>query len=187
VALYVANHGWHTGLVFRRADIPPSIDWPELALFPEGDWLEIGWGDAGFYMADRITSGLAVRAIFWPTPSVLHVVAFDGHPAWYFEGSEIVRVDVSTEGFDALLRGLIESFDRKNPAEMADDLGPGLYGRSRFYRARGNYWLFNTCNHWTAEAIRDAGCPITPFYSITAGNVMWQTGRFGERVAQEDR
>jgi len=49
-------------------------------------------------------------------------------------------------------------------------LGPGLYGRSRFYASRERFHLFKTCNVWVATALREAGLPVTP--SINAGALM---------------
>jgi uncharacterized protein (TIGR02117 family) len=187
IPILVVSHGWHTGVALERDAIPRALAWPELDSLPESEWLEVGWGDEGFYRAERVSSGLAVRAIFWPTPSVLHVVAFDGPPTRFFAGSGIVRVDLSPAGYEALLRAIGDSFARTRQADgvdRAENLGPGLYGASRFFRARGSYWLFRTCNHWTARTIRAAGCPITPFYGFSAGNVMGQAEGFGERIAE---
>ena len=39
-----------------------------------------------------------------------------------------------------------------------------------------------TCNKWVAQALRSAGCPITPFYALTADNVIYQVAKFGTVV-----
>lgn len=57
-------------------------------------------------------------------------------------------------------------------AQPAAPLGPGLYGDSRFYPARERFHLFNTCNVWTARALRAAGLPFAP--AVTAEGVMAQ-------------
>ena len=61
-------------------------------------------------------------------------------------------------------------------------LGPGQAPVSRFYPARERYYLWRTCNTWTARALRAAGVPITPLYAITAGNVMYQARQSGEEA-----
>jgi hypothetical protein len=38
------SHGWHTGLVIRRADIPEGI-WPEPHHYADPAYVEVGWGD----------------------------------------------------------------------------------------------------------------------------------------------
>jgi hypothetical protein len=60
-------------------------------------------------------------------------------------------------------------------------LGSGLYGDSRFYPARETFHLFNTCNVWTARALRSAGLPVRD--AITTEGLMAQVRRLG-RVVQ---
>ena len=63
-------------------------------------------------------------------------------------------------------------------------LGQGQYANSRFYAARGKYSLLQTCNTWTARALRSAGLPITSLYAVSAGNVMAQTRPLGRRISE---
>ncbi len=44
--------------------------------------------------------------------------------------------------------------------------------------ARGTCNLFKTCHVWTARAPRSGGCPLTPFVSVTAGDVIDQATAF---------
>ena len=65
---------------------------------------------------------------------------------------------------------------------MNQQLGPGLYGKSRFYLSRETYHAFNTCNVWTARVLRDAGCPITPATTLTVDSLMVKAARFGKVI-----
>jgi uncharacterized protein (TIGR02117 family) len=169
-AIYVVDHGLHTGLVVRRADVPADL-WSERQDLADAEYLEIGWGDREFYQAPKATLGLALKALFWPTSSVIHVVAFDQPPDIMFLGREIVRIRVSAPEMAELSRFVADTYARDTLGRVIP-LGPGLYGASRFYLARGQYSLLNTCNHWTARALRAAGCSTTPWYAFTAGHVM---------------
>ncbi|HET8578830.1 MAG TPA: DUF2459 domain-containing protein [Methylomirabilota bacterium] len=180
--IYLVGHGWHAGLVIARADIPDAL-WPRHRDFPQGRWLEIGWGDRDFYQSPDPSLGLALRAAFVSRGSVLHVAGFDPEPAEYFPHAEILAIDLSPRGLEALLRFVEESHARGADGRPLP-LGPGLYPNSGFYTALGRYHLFQTCNNWTAEALRAAGCPITPAYAIGVGNLMLQAescGRWLER------
>jgi hypothetical protein len=75
--IYVINHGWHTGIAVRRADIREGA-WPEPVDLADSEYVEVGWGNREFYMAPEGTLGLALKAVLWPSPAVLHVVGFDG-------------------------------------------------------------------------------------------------------------
>lgn len=178
--VYLVDHGWHTGIVVKRADIPPNL-WPESADFPAARFLEVGWGNREFYQARRPTLGLALRAAILPSASVLHVVAFDAPVEAYFPEGEIIEVALSGSGFDELSRFLHASYARDGAGRTVK-LGPSLYGHGAFYVATGRYHLLNNCNHWTARALRAAGSPIEPGSALTAAGVMTQARRFGRVI-----
>ena len=176
--VYVVNHGWHTGLVVATDDLAPSAR-PAHTLFDQAEYVELGWGDEGFYRTDGITAGLVVRAVFVPTKTVLHTVAIDEDIASYFSGSGIIKVELSDEGLHRMNNFISASYQQDEQGQPVD-LGPGLYGASRYYRAKGHYYFPNTCNKWTARALRSAGCPISTFYAVRAQNVFRQASAFGE-------
>ncbi|HLE45114.1 MAG TPA: DUF2459 domain-containing protein, partial [Methylomirabilota bacterium] len=84
--VHIVGHGWHTGLVIRRADIPEAT-WPEHQNFADAEYVEVGWGDRDFYQAEQVSLGAALKAGLWPTEGVLHVVGVTAPPARYFGGS----------------------------------------------------------------------------------------------------
>jgi len=174
------SHGWHTGIVIRRTDLPAAV-WPESKDFPDAEYLEVGWGDRDYYQSREPDAWITLKAALWPTPSVLHIVGFSGPVASYFPHSEVVELTLSPRSFEHLSGFVHGSFDR-NGAARSSRLGPGLYGYSAFYPARGKFHLFNTCNVWTARVLRAAGLPVTPSYAITTDNVMSQARPFGKTI-----
>ena len=177
--VYVTGHGWHTGLVLRTEDVPPSI-LPEVLDFQGTELVEFGWGDEGFYRAKKITPGLVAKAALLPTPSVLHLAGFNGQVEDFFTASDLIELSLDDAQFEELCKFLSASFDRT--AEVPDNLGQGLYGRSRFYRANGSYYFPKTCNVWTARALKAAGLPTRPTSSMTAESVLRQARRIGRDV-----
>jgi len=178
--VYLVSHGWHTGIVVRRVDLPAAI-WPESADFPGAEYLEVGWGDRDYYQSREPDLWLTLKAVFWPTPSVLHIAAFSGPVASYFPRSEVVELELSQRGFERL-SGFVHRRFHRNSAARSARLGPGLYGQSAFYPAREKFHLFNTCNVWTARVLRAAGLPVTPFFAITTDSVMSQARPFGKTI-----
>ncbi len=71
----------------------------------------------------------------------------------------MVRIELSQEGFARLLDRLEASFA---PATPLQDLGPGLYGPSLFFRGADTFHIFNVCNHWVARLLSAAGLPTAP-------------------------
>jgi uncharacterized protein (TIGR02117 family) len=168
--IHVLNHGWHTGVVIPATVLQSRLA-PLAARFPRASYLEIGWGDAGFYQAKEITSALTLRAIFWPTDSVVHVVGFDLPPAHYFPDSESIPLCLKPEQMALLLQFISDSFALSAEGSL-QSLDKGIYGDSQFYRGEGDYSLFNTCNTWTAKGLKSAGLDLCPTFKLTASSVL---------------
>ncbi|MGH7276990.1 MAG: DUF2459 domain-containing protein, partial [Candidatus Rokuibacteriota bacterium] len=151
-------------------------------------FVEVGWGERDFYMAPAGTSGMALRAAVLPGSSVLHIAGFGGPVERYFAASEVVEITLSRRGLEKLAAFIGDAY-ATDEAGAVIRLGPGQYPQSRFYLARETYHALKTCNTWTAKALRAAGCPITPFYALTAGNVIYQATELcgGTRVGPRAR
>lgn len=173
VPIFLVSNGFHSGLVLPRPELLSAAGRdgrPAAAAvatrFGHYDWVEVGWGDARFYR-DEATPGaidyrLGLRALFTPgNASVAHVVGIAGDPRIPFGRIDVVAIGLSPEGFGRLVARLDATFDTEDGGRP-EVLGPGLYGPSLFYRARGTFSLFNLCNHWTARLLDAAGLPVTP-------------------------
>jgi len=178
--IYLVSHGWHAGIVVRRMDIPAGI-WPQQNEFPQAEYLEVGWGDKDYYMTPQPHLGITLKAGLLPTASVLHIVGFNGPVTHYFPHSEVIRIDLSVAGFERLC-SYIESSYAGDAAGESQPLGPALYGNGRFYLSRETYHAFNTCNVWTARALRAAGCPLTPATTLTVDTLMARAAALGNIV-----
>lgn len=175
--IYLVSHGWHAGIVVKRTDIPAGI-LSHHNEFPAAEYLELGWGDRDYYMTPNPGLGITLKAGLLPTASVLQVVGFPGPVTDYFPRSEVVRIDLSETGFQRLCRYLENSYARDETG-LIQPLGPSLYGDGQFYLSRETYHAFNTCNAWTARALRAAGCPITPAANLRVETLMTNVARFG--------
>jgi uncharacterized protein (TIGR02117 family) len=185
--VFVVSHGYHAGIALPRArvaDVSGARGYKALSAvasrFGPYEWLEIGWGDEGFYTSvptmGSLTVLMAARALLRPgNPSVLHVVGLLDHPRMEFPDSEIVPVALSEAGFVLLLKRLEASY-----APGPQELGHGLYGPSLFYRAVGTFHLFRVCNHWLADLLDAAGVPTAPVPATLPGGLMldlrWRSG-----------
>ena len=168
--VYVVNHGWHTGFVVHASKIQKEI--PELKLrFGNAPYIEFGWGDNEFYQAEEITSGIALKAIFLPTDSVVHAVALTLRVDKYFKHSEVEKFCLEDSELKSLVDFISNSFYRDESGDILK-MNPGIYGDSQFYKAKGDFHIFNTCNKWTAKGLESAGMKISPTFKLTAGSIM---------------
>jgi len=132
-------------------------------------------------MTPKPNLGITLKAGLLPTASVLHVVGFRGPVTDYFPRSEVIRIDLSEAGFQRLCRYLENSYARDETG-LSQPLGPSLYGDGQFYLSRETYHAFNTCNAWTARALREAGCPITPAANLRVKTLMTNVAKFGTMI-----
>ena len=177
IIIYLVSHGWHAGIVVKRANIPAGI-WPQHNDFPDAEYLEVGWGDKDYYMTPSPHMGITLKAGLLPTASVLHIVGFNGSVTRYFAHSEVIRVELSESGFQRFCSYLENSY-ALDEAGRSQPLGPSLYGAGQFYLSRESYHAFNTCNVWTARGLREAGCPITPAENLSIDTLMTTVAKFG--------
>ena len=184
IPVYLVSHGWHTSLSFPTSEIAPN-DWPAGAEFKASPWFDVGWGSAEFFQADEITAGIALRAFFVPSPSVLHVARLGKDPEATFIGQKFVRFDLDRAAFQALVHHVSDTvaLDRDGKPQTT---GKGDYGpESRFIAANGAYYFPETCNVWSARGLLRAGVPVVPSLAVTAENLMAQAARFGRQPPTE--
>ena len=175
--VYVVHNDWHTAIVVQASDVA-ATEFPEAAHFPGAEYLEISWGDADYFPAPEGGIGLALKAVFWSSGSVLHVVGFGGSIKDTYREAEVIEVELSEHEFQRIIRFISAEFQRRTPMQPADPR-PGLFSQSRFYAAKGSFGIFRNCNTWVAEAFSAANLPVRPHFALTAGSVARQIKQFG--------
>ena len=168
----VVSHGWHTGLILAREDLPSSMA-PVLEHLDETPWVEFGWGDRRYYQRGEGRPWLLVPAALWPTEAVMHVVAVPQAAQQYFPESDQTTVSIEAGNWAAFTDALSNSFADGAP-ESATYLGVGLYGDSAFFTGSGRFHLRRTCNTWTLEMLAAGGLLVDPTGTIRARGVMRQ-------------
>ncbi len=181
---YVGSHGWHTSIIVPRSQIPKNA-WPREVVertFVGYPYLEVGWGDRKFYPAPHPGIAMAIDAAVFPGPSVLHIVGLKPPLPSALPWSNLVRVQCTSKEFASLSHALGQSFELDADGGT-HTLGPGLYGMSRFYPARGRYYWLNTCDTWTARMMRAGGldADTSPIGTRSAGAIIAQARRLVAR------
>jgi len=169
--LYVIASSWHTEIGLpAHAMVGPLTALQSAA--PEARYFVFGWGQRNYYMtADPGLGDLIEAAI--PAPAVMLVIPLDVAPREFFAGSSVFTIRTSQEGLDRLSRflwGYLEK-DLQHIPRRVDD---GPYPGSTFYASTGTYSLGNTCNTWTAEALRISGLPVSASGVVFAHQVVAQ-------------
>jgi uncharacterized protein (TIGR02117 family) len=158
-SIYLIKQRWHTAIVFHRDDVDSTI-LPEVKYFSDEELIDIGWGDEAFYQYPDFDWNLAYQALFYPTPSTLRIEGVYISMIEYFELSEIVvELKINNEQLTILLNYISDTIWR-NAEDQSEILNTKYLKRIYFFKANGEYHLFNTCNTWLARGLKKAGFDI---------------------------
>jgi uncharacterized protein (TIGR02117 family) len=171
-SLFVVHDSWHAAIVLRRDDLSQTA-MPELADFPDARFVEFSWGDKDYFPDPDSGFSMAIKAAFWSSGSVLHLVGSSEDLKKSYPKAEIVELRLSGIAFDRLIDFLSQSFDRPKSTGRAP-ARPGLYPYSRFYLSTRKFSVLNTCNTWVAQALETGGLPVSSSRVITAGQLSEQ-------------
>lgn len=124
-----------------------------------------------YYQSEVVTSGMATKAILWPTHPVVRTVAISKRPDIHFSENELEVLCLDQKQYALLVAFIVQSFLRDTDGRITKTMD-SADGNSQFYKAEGRYHLWNTCNTWTAKGLKSAGWEISPAFKITPGSVM---------------
>lgn len=157
--IYLIKQRWHTAIVFHTEDVDTMI-LPELKYFAGAELIDIGWGDEAFYQHPGFDWDLAYQALFHATPSTLRVEGVYITKQHYFDISEIVvELIINDEQLKILQKYIGDTIWRDENRDY-EILSTQYLNRVYFFKAYGNYHLFNTCNRWLAKGLKKAGFEI---------------------------
>ncbi len=164
--IYVVKHGWHTGIIIKRSAVDSLL--PALTqMFPEAHYLDISWGDKKYFMAPDDNIWLGIRAALFPTKSVIRVLPFSEHLKNHFSQDHIQAIQLTNKQ----LESMTQFFKNELVVTREGKLVQASQSRHFFMSSR-KYWGLRTCNTWIAKALKRAGFPIKPIFSLTSGYVI---------------
>lgn len=180
--IYVTHKDWHTNLLVESAALLPHA--PQLARdFLGTRFLRIGWGDGDYYPSDNPSMGMGARALVASRYPALRVMGFTGDPRPVTPAGTIMPLAISSQGMRTLAKQLEDSIERDTHGRPTL-LGTPVPGQDVYYRSKGRYSLFNTCNTWTSRSLQSAGIPISPALRLTQSSVMKQVRAISLQQAQ---
>jgi hypothetical protein len=174
--VYVVHHGTlHTGLTLKRSDIPRAR-WPANRDYAGSRYIEVGWGDDDGYRKP-LTSGIAMKALIGSKRTVLLADGFSESITAKYNDPKftVLAVDLSEAGFARLCDHIQQTY-------ALEDHGRPIRLGEGWYRARGTYSAFNTCNTWIASGLREAGCPISPAFCSMPGQLLGRLRPFARSI-----
>ena len=169
--VYVIDHGYHTALAVESKALLEQLGLQD-SFYSKFKYIEIGRGDAGFYQQEEILVSTTLKALFLSTPAIMYLRAYNKSPMKRYQPVNRVEIRLSRVALGKLHKAIVDSFALEENSAVEMSKGPDEYGR--YFKARGTYHLFYTCNNWTAETMQMADYPINHRWSFFAGSVMRQ-------------
>ncbi len=176
--VYLIKQYWHTAIVIHSENIDNNKY--RFKDFLEGyNLIDFGWGDELFYQTPDFDLYLAARAILKPTSSTLRVEGINLPAETFYQYSDVaLRLKVTREQLEKILN-YIETTFFKNEGQYV--LLNSIANKIYFFKANGEYHLFNTCNTWLARCLRQAGFEISTNIILTE-QLFKEMSKFGELI-----
>ena len=129
-------------------------------------YLAFGWGDKETYLNtptwNDIKISTSLKALFINTPSLMHVSFYKRIDRFI----NIKKIELSKEQKTELEISILNSFDLENNNSYKG------YGREDiFYSSVYKYNLFNTCNTWTGDQLREANVSMS-YWTPLSSNII---------------
>ena len=162
-SIYLSTNGVHLNVVIPKDNID-SLLLLGLKREQSNKYLSFGWGDENFYINTPtwgdLTFGNAFKAVFLKSSTLLHVTRYNSkHPDW-------IEIKITENELKKLNAYLQNTFKTNEDGTKIILENKGYTAIDDFYKAKGSYSCFKTCNSWVNSGFKESGlksCLWTPF------------------------
>jgi uncharacterized protein (TIGR02117 family) len=161
--IYLSTNGVHLDIIMPIENIDKLL-LQGIKHAQNEKYLSFGWGDENFYIntptwAD-LTFSNAFSAMFLKSSTLMHVTRHKN------KSNNWIEIKISEAELEKLNSYLQNSFElNENGIKMILE-NQGYSSIDDFYKAKGNYSIFKTCNSWANTGFKNSGlesCLWTPF------------------------
>lgn len=191
VDIFVSTNGMHVDFIVPTQH--KLFDWTKIIdhapyekLLAEYPYLGIGWGDPGFYLEletwDKLSLKIAAKALLLPTSTIMHVTGYETLPT---ETLRVERISLSPNSFVQLSSFIYSAFNLTEKQQLDLIPGVGYSTHDNFYKAKGVYHAFHTCNYWVNKGLKRIGVR-TALWSPLERGIFYQLDRIKPNPTQQD-
>jgi uncharacterized protein (TIGR02117 family) len=173
ITIYLKSDGVHTDFVLPVQT--NSVDWSNVFLRSDTksndsskNHISIGWGDQGFFLNtpqwSDLTFNTAFNAAFYRGKSAIHINYINVKDI----NTDFRELKISKNNYQKLISYIQNSLVKKGTRNYSCIKNRGYWETDAFYESKGSYGLFNTCNSWINEGLKEAelkACLWTPLNS----------------------
>lgn len=161
--IYLSTNGVHLYIVLPVKNMD-SLLLSGIKHNATDNYLSFGWGDENFYMNTPtwgdLTFNNAFRALFLKSTTLLHI---NRYKQKYSDWVEIKLNEHELQKMNAYLQNTFET-DKNGMKIILEN--KGYSSTDDFYKSKGSYSCFKTCNSWVNTGFKESGlksCLWTPF------------------------
>jgi len=162
-SIYLNTNGVHLDIIIPKEDLNSSI-LSGIKLKESDNYLSFGWGDENFYLNtptwNDLTFNNAFTAMFLKSATLMHITRYQNKRAQWIE------IKVNDSELIKLNSYLLDTFELDDNGFKVILENQGYTQTDDFYKAKGSYSCFKTCNSWVNSAFKVSGlksCLWTPF------------------------
>jgi len=162
-SIYLSTNGVHLYIVLPKKDLD-SLLLSGIKHNATEKYLSFGWGDENFYMNTPtwgdLTFNNAFRAMFLKSTTLMHITRYKQKR---LDWVEIKLNEPELQKLNAYLLNTFET-DKNGMKIMLEN--KGYSSTDDFYKSKGSYSCFKTCNSWVNTGFKESGlksCLWTPF------------------------
>jgi uncharacterized protein (TIGR02117 family) len=161
--IYLNTNGVHLDIVIAIENVNNSA-LSDIKFNQNEKYLSFGWGDENFYMNTPTWGDLtfknAFSAIFMKSSTLMHITRYkQKHSDW-------IEIKVNESELKKLNNYLFKTFETNENGMKIILENQGYSSIDNFYKSKGSYSCFKTCNSWVNIGFKESGlksCLWTPF------------------------
>ncbi len=168
--IYLTTNGVHSDIILPKKLITPTLLKGQ-KYHPKEQYFAFGWGEENFYINTPtwgdLTFSTAFRAAFLKSKTLVHVTRYrTKRDKW-------IAVPVTDNQLQKLNAYILSAFNENENGKQLVEGATYTPDRDNFYRAKGNYMFYKTCNTWANSALKESDMKASLWTPFDFGVLRW--------------
>lgn len=161
--VFLNTNGVHLNIILSKNDMNSNL-LKDLVYSETENYIAFGWGDENFYINtptwNDLTFSNAFQALFLKSSTLMHVTRYKQ------KQNDWVKIEINKSELQKLNEYILNTFKKDEKGNKIILKNKGYSRVDDFYKAKGSYSCFKTCNSWINSAFKESelkSCYWTPF------------------------
>ncbi|WP_299674659.1 DUF2459 domain-containing protein [uncultured Dokdonia sp.] len=168
--IYLTSNGVHSDIILPKKLIVPDLLNGQ-KYHPREQYFAFGWGEENFYINTPtwgdLTFSTAFRAAFLKSNTLVHVTRYR------IKRDQWIAVPVTEIQLQKLNAYILAAFKEDDNGKQLIEGATYTPDRDNFYKAKGNYMFYKTCNTWTNTALKESDMKASLWTPFDFGVLRW--------------